>query len=309
MMHDSSARLRTARPRGPERLALALTLANALLCAVLLFGYFTSQSLLALAQAADSVVDVLLSTLLYVAARVARQPKDSGHPHGHRAAEPIAALITAVVATVMAVELVLAAIERLLGNTQVDPHFMLLAAFGAKGLVKFIAALVARRMLSRGGSPVAAALWVDSRNDTLVALVAVSGYFLASSGRPTWDAWLTLPIALWVAWTAWDLARRNITLLMGAAASPARHRELTRIVEGVPGIRNFGELVARYHGTHLEVSLHLVLEPTLPLGDAHRLGDAVVEALEAQGDVSRASVYFDVEGARPTDDDPSTVSS
>ena len=39
---------------------------------------------------------------------------------------------------------------------------------------------------------------MDARNDVLVGLLALVGYFVARYGWPSLDAWLALPIALWI---------------------------------------------------------------------------------------------------------------
>lgn len=281
--------------QAPERLARVVTLANAVFFVVLFLGFLSSKSLMAVAQAGDSLLDVLLSGLMLWAARVARKPGDAEHPHGHRAAEPIAALITAVAAGVMAVELTVAAVERLLGEASVRLTIVLLLSFVAKGAVKLVVALAALRLFRTSGSPVAGALWVDSRNDVLVASIAVAGYFFTRRGGPAWDAWLSLPMAGWIAWAGWQLASDNVTLLMGGAASDRRHRQLGALVASVPGVQSFHDLVARHHGTHLDVSVHVVLDSTLPLRKAHDIGDAVARTLEQEADVSHVSVHLDVE--------------
>src|SRR5690606_17920865 len=117
---------------------------------------------------------------------------------------------------------------------------------------------------ARGGaSPALRALHVDARNDTLVGLLAVLGFFLARNGGGHWDAWLALPVAAWVGWSGIDLARENVRLLMGEAPPPKRQKELLLVAHNVPGVRDAYGLLARHHGIELDVSLHVAVDPSI----------------------------------------------
>ena len=91
--------------------ALSVALAGALGGAHVVFA-----SQLALAQAADSLLDVLTAAALAWAVRVASRPPDPGHPAGHHRAEPLAALLTAVVAGGLALEVVREAVGAIFGE-------------------------------------------------------------------------------------------------------------------------------------------------------------------------------------------------
>jgi cation diffusion facilitator family transporter len=281
--------------RASDRLAMATGFVSAVLLAGFVATYVATASLLALGQGADSFVDVLMSVLLVWAARVARQPRDAGHPHGHHAAEPIAALVVAVAAGILATEILTSAVERLLHGEAPVLKSWLLLAFATKGGVKLVIASAAAKVHKQTHSPVAAALFVDSRNDAVVAAGGLVGYFLARNVDVFWDAVLAIPMALWVARSGWVLARENIDLLMGSAAPEDRRGELGGLVASVPGVLSFHDLVVRHHGTHLDVFVHIVLDPTLSLREAHDIGDSVSRMLRSEPDVAHASVHLDVE--------------
>jgi cation diffusion facilitator family transporter len=281
-----------------ERLALGATVLNVALLAALVAAFAVSSSLLALAQAGDSLVDLVLSALLVWATRVGAQPGDEEHPHGHHAAEPIAALIVAFAAGFMAIELTVSAIERVVSGVVVTLRPLVLVIFVTKGGTKAVLAVTALRVHRVTRGPAAKALWVDSRNDVLVSLVAVLGYFLVTNGQPAWDAWLAIPTAGWIARSGFLLARDNVQVLMGSRTSARRQRELGEVVSAVAGVESFHGLVAKHHGTHLDVTVHVVLDESLPLRQAHDIGDTVSAALMAEPDVAHVAVHLDVEDDR-----------
>lgn len=290
MLDDEPRMDRTA-----QRIVLASTLASAGLLVGLVAAYVVYDSRLALAQAADSLADVFTATALLVSIRIAAQPADREHPLGHQRAEPIAALMAAVIAGVLAVEVLRDAIGALVGGVQPRLDLPLLAIFATKALIKVAIAAAAKARHREDPSPALDAVFVDARNDVLVGLVAIVGFFAARWSWPSLDAWFAIPVGLYVGWAGFDLARENIKLLMGEAPPEARREDLVEVARAVPGVRSVHDLRARYHGLELDVLLHVVVDPALTVRRAHDIGQAVEARLIAEDDVCHAVVHLDVE--------------
>lgn len=281
--------------RAPATLSATAMALSGGLAVVFVFAYSTFGSLLALSQAADSVADVLTASVLFWAARVGATPADRSHPHGHHQAEPIAALVVAVLTAVMAVELLRAAADALLGEFRPVMSWPLLVAFASKTLLKAALAATSSVFFRRTKSPALNALYVDARNDALVGLVAVVGYLGARYGSPRLDAWLTVPIACWIAFSGFDLARSNIRIIMGESTDKERYASIATLVSSVPEVRSHHNLIARHHGSLLEVTVHIVLDESLSLREAHAVGERVEALLTGESDIARAVVHIDVE--------------
>ena len=88
-----------------QQVVTLVTLAGSGALVAGLFGaYIVFGSQLALAQAADSFMDVFTAGVLTWTVIVAAKPQDENHPFGHSRAEPIGGLVVAVVAGVLAIE-------------------------------------------------------------------------------------------------------------------------------------------------------------------------------------------------------------
>lgn len=283
-----------ATPSAATRLTVVNLALGVGLAAALASAYWLSDSQLALASMVDSIVDTVVAGALVWALRIADRPADADHPAGHQAAEPIAALVVAVLAGVMGVEVVRSAVESLLSRD--TPQLVAAVAWtlGTKAGLKAVIAVWCWQLVRRTG-PAVRALYIDARNDVATGALALAGYGLARYGWPGWDAWLAVPIGAWIVVSGFELARDNMRLLMGEVADEARHRELSAIASGVADVYSVHELIARHHGTHLDVSLHVVVDPQLPLRDAHEIGQRVYVRLMQEPDVAAANVHLDVE--------------
>ncbi len=262
---------------------------------VLFVLYWLFDSQLALALAADSTMDVFTSAVLAWTVAIAAQPDDDNHPFGHHRAEPVGALVVAVLAGVLALEVAHSAVDKLLGEPGLETTNWLVAAFAGKALFKAAVFLVAGRLLKRAASPAVAALRIDARNDVFVSCLAVVGFVAVQAGMPELDAWLALPVAGWILWAGIDLARENIRLLMGEAPSLERQNELRELAASMPGVLSVHDLKAHYLGTRLQVKVHVVVDPDIPLKEAHDIGEGVRQCLEAEEDVSQALIHIDIE--------------
>ena len=275
---------------GPITTASAI--GSVLLCAALSLGYVWSRSELALAQAADSLVDVASAVVLALAVRVSRRPGDEGHPFGHRSAEPLAALGVAMLAGILAYQVARDAVATLQAGQHDQVPQWLSLLFLLKAAFRGGIMLAIRR--APGASPALAALWVDARNDVLLAGVSVFGVIAGKLGYPRADPLLALPMALWIGWSGIELGRGSIGLLMGEAPAPARVEGLRRLAAVQPGIRGVHDLRVRHVGQFLEVHVHVVVDARLTIGEAHDLGESVRMALEREADVERCHVHLDV---------------
>lgn len=283
-----------AEGRNQRLLTMITLLGSGGLVVGLFWTYWAFGSQLALAQAADSSMDVIMAGVLAWTVAVAAQSPDKEHPFGHSRAEPIGALVVAVVAGVLAFEVGRNAVEALLESKPVTLDWLLVAVFAAKSVFKSAIFVFSSATFRRTRSPAMKALAVDARNDVMVSVLAITGFFGVQAGYPALDAWLALPVAVWIAWTGFELARDNIRYLMGEAPSEERQDELKLLASNVEGVLAAHDLRAHYIGTVLQVQIHIVVQSDLSVLQAHDIGEAVRERLESEDDVGQCSVHIDV---------------
>jgi len=279
---------------GHRILSLAsLVISVGLVCG-LFSVYLLYDSQLALAQAADSFLDVFTAGVLTVAIYVAALPRDENHPFGHHRAEPLGALVTAVVAGVLCIEVARSAITALIQGSEPKMEWPLAALFGGKLLIKSVIVLIGWRMLKLGAGPGISALTVDARNDVLINSVALAGFFAARSGWPQLDSWLALPTVAWIGFSGYRLASENMKLLMGEAPPLARQDALLTIAKSCAGVLTAHDLRAQHIGTKLQVHVHVIVDENLTVKQGHDIGELVRIKLEDEPDVSSASVHVDI---------------
>lgn len=272
---------------------------NLLLFAAALACWFSTRSLLVLAQGSDSLLDLGAGAILVYTARVAARERDENHPFGHQRAEPIGALITAVLAGVLAFEVLRSAIGGLLFDEEVARIDQTVAwVLGSKLVIKL--ALLARFARAARNSPALEATRVDTRNDAVASASSLVGWGLATAGFTWADATLALPVGLYIGVNGFALARENLRYLMGEAPDDETLDELRAAGGEVPGVAAVRDLRAAWRGPELVVSVAILAERDLTLKEGHDVSVEVQRRLEQHELVGEVFVHVDPpDGGQP----------
>ena len=256
-------------------------------------------SRLVLAQAADSLVDVVAGSILVITVAVAARPADQDHPFGHRRAEPIGALITAVLAGVLAFEVLRESVTSLVVGEAAHLDESVLALFCAKFVFKFLFMIFAARKIRGDRSPALRAAFVDARNDCVTTASSVFGWLLALRGMEWADAVLAIPVGLYVGWAGFHLARENLSLLMGEAPPEEVLEALAASAASVPGVLEVRGVRAQHLGPELHAEVTVLVPENCTATEAHDIALAVRRQLEERSGVGEVFVHIDTRAALP----------
>lgn len=274
--------------------ALVLTLAGNSLLALGkgVAAYLTGSTALH-ADAANSVSDVIYSCLMALGLWLSMRPPDMTHPQGHGRFEALAGLVVAAAMTLAAVEAGRAAIAGFLtGGRSVPPGWptlVLTLSAGIKagmyGGMHYIA------KMSR--SPTLDAAAKDNLSDVLTSLAAFCGTLLSRILHPLADPVAGALVALWILRAAAGVWLDNIRYLTGGAAPVDLRDRIVAEAQRVSGVRNVHQVLTEYVGPQLVADLHINVDGTLSLTEAHAISDAVRRRVEDLPEIDRAYVHVE----------------
>jgi ferrous-iron efflux pump FieF len=294
-----------------HRLNLSAGLASVTVALVLvaakLWALAQTGSLAVAAALTDSALDLMMSLGGLAAIAYAAKPADADHAFGHNAAEDLAALAQSLIIIASAGVIGGAAILRLVSGDSPLP------AQESKGIavmglsILLTAALVwwQRRVARRTGNRVVAADSLHYIGDlvpnlgALVALVASARFGLGQV-----DSVVALGAALMLIVGALRIARGAWNALMDRQADPATLARIERIVADFPGVLGYHDLKTRQSGSRLFVNLHIELDGTQTLGEAHAIGAALRRAILADYPQADVLIHKDPHGVTPHPEDP-----
>ncbi|MCU0636268.1 MAG: cation diffusion facilitator family transporter [Gemmatimonadaceae bacterium] len=268
-------------PARTLRLAVAGLVINTAFMAGKLFAGIVGNSTALIADAVESMADILASLVVWRGLAIAQRDADERYPFGYHRAETLAATAVALLLLAAAAVVVLEAVTEMR-----RPH----AAPAAWTLVVLAIVVVGKLLLSRvvgaaaleTSSPAVQADATHHVSDAVTSAAAFLGISITLWGGPTWvtaDEWAALLAAGVIAWNGAVMLRQALGELMDRAPSPDEVAPVRRAAERVPGVRAIEKLIVRAAGTRLHVDVHVQADPSMSLADAHALGGAVKAAV------------------------------
>ena len=242
------------------------------LIAVKFAAWLLTDSVSLLSTLIDSLVDAGASLINLIAVRHSLQPADREHRFGHGKAEPLAGLAQAAFITGSAGFLLVEAVSRLahpraVANSEIGMIVMVLAIVLTLGLVVF-----QDRVVRKTGSVAIGADSLHYKTDILVNASVILALILARElGWRFADPIFAIGISAYILHSAWKIGMTAFNLLMDHELPPEDRDRITAIACNHAGVVGVHDMRTRSSGPRLFVEIHLELDGSLSLWDAHAI--------------------------------------
>ncbi|WP_445571283.1 cation diffusion facilitator family transporter [Pseudomonas sp. E102] len=280
------ARLLRMATRASVAVALVLIVAKAL-------GWWLSGSVSMLAGLTDSALDGVTSLLNLLAVHYALRPADEDHRYGHGKAESLAGMAQALFIGGSAVLIALQAFERLKDPVPVDAPWLSVGVIVFSLLLTLALLALQHRVIRATGSNAVRADSLHYRSDLLLNGSILVALVLAGFGWYQLDAWFGLGIAVYILWSAIQIARESFAVLMDEELPPDVSQRMLELACAVPGVIGAHDLRTRVSGNHWFVQLHLELPGELTLSVAHGISDQAADAIQRAYPKAEVLVHAD----------------
>jgi len=243
-----------------------------------------SGSLAVLASAIDSMLDILMSGINFLAIRQGAQPADADHPYGHGKFETMATLIQALIIGGSGVWIFIESIHRLFSDimpTRLNEGMVVVAiSIPVSWLVSSYLSRVGKETASTVLQADALHFRVDIfTNLALLAGLAAMRFF----SLPKLDAVLSALVAIYIFREAIVLIRQALRDALDAQLPDevlARIEEAARL--GEPEFFKIHNLRTRAIGSRKMIDFHLNVCENLTVAVAHRITDRIEQAISQE---------------------------
>lgn len=292
MSDNSRKKLRAAR--------ISILTALGLAAGKFVIGFFTG-SLAVIASAIDSLLDIVMSGVNFLAIRQAEQPPDAGHPFGHGKFETLATLIQSVVISLSGLWIIVEAVRRLNAPPVLDRLGNGIAVLGISVIVSL---WISRFLKKTGVETDSTALEADSLHfamDVYTNLALMTGLIILKFVQLPWlDPVMSMLVALYILKEALNLARQALRDILDAELPATVRQEVVRLVETHRGeLLDMHKLRTRRAGSQKIMDFHLTVCKDLTVKEAHDIADELESAIEQE--IRGADVTIHIEPCRRSD--------
>src|SRR5436190_9205880 len=201
---------------------------NALLAVGKLTSGVLGHSQALIADAVESLADILSSIVVWRGLVVAAAPADADHPYGHGKAEPLAAATVATMLLLAAVGITVQALREVYQPKQGPAAFTLVVLLGVVAIKEALFRFVLREAKSMESPAVITDAW-HHRSDVITSIAAAIGISIALIGGKPYasaDDIAAIVAAGLICWNGWRLLRPALDELMDSALNPAFSKKI-----------------------------------------------------------------------------------
>ena len=244
--------------------------------AKIVLGYATG-AISIVSDGFHSLTDSASNVVALIGVSVARRPPDHNHPYGHRKYETMASLGILVFLIIVMVEVLRAAIYRLIsgGTPRVFPEGIGLMAVTL--VINIFVVQYEQRAGRRLRSEVLMADAKHTRSDVLTSGAVLGALIGVWFGYPLIDPLVALLVAGFIGHAGWSIAQEASRILSDEMV--IAEDEVRAVVQSVPDVIGCEKIRTRGSADHAFLDLHLWLDGAKSLESAHSTSHVVKDRL------------------------------
>lgn len=260
---------------------------NLLLLVFKFVAGITAHSSAMIADAVHSLSDFVTDIVVIAFVRISGKPQDEDHEYGHGKYETFATALIGAALLIVGIGIFADSASGIVG-------FMRGERLDAPGMLAFVAALVSvlskeavyrytvikgRRLNSKA---VIANAW-HHRSDALSSVGTMAGIGGAIFLGDTWrvlDPLAALVVSLFVVRVAWQLVKPSIDELLEKSLPKEMEDTITAVILSFKGVRSPHHLRTRYIGNTIAIEVHIRLDGSMTLSEAHDITKGIEAALK-----------------------------
>ncbi len=260
-------------------IATAFFLAIIKLAAGLITG-----SMAVLSSAVDSLLDILMSGVNYLAIQQAEKPADESHPFGHGKFETVATFIQATIIALSGIWILVESGRRLIHG--IEPARLgggILVLAGSTAVSWWISRFL-KRVARQTDSTALEADSLHFAMDVYTNLALVIGLSLIAAFQKPWlDPALSILVGLYILFEALKLVRQSLRDVLDQELPPHLLKQVSQIIESFPGEPlGYHNLRSRRAGSQKIMDFHLTVCKHLSVEEAHRIADSLEKKIESE---------------------------
>lgn len=264
-------------------------IANLLLVGFKFAAGLAGRSGAMLADAVHSLSDFVTDVVVLAFVGISARPQDSSHDFGHGKFETVATLFIGLALAAAAVGIVVNGAAKLASWLQGEdlPSPGKIALWGALvsiAVKEILYQYTARKGKKLGSKAVVANAW-HHRSDALSSIgaaIGIGGAILLGKRWTVLDPIASIVVGAMLVKVAWDLIGPSIGELTEQSLPEEEEKEILSLVQSVEGVEDPHNLRTRRIGSHIAAEVHIRLDGTLPLSEAHEKASTVERLFKAR---------------------------
>lgn len=280
----------------PKLKAAALSICGALTLAIIkLIIALLSGSMAVMASAVDSLLDILMSGVNFMAIRQAEQPPDQSHPFGHGKFETLSTLFQALVITASGSWIIYESVIRLGQKTRLENINQGIGVLAFSAVVSWFIANYLSKVAKQTDSSALEADSLHFRMDIYSNLGLMAGLLMVRWFDIHWlDAALSILVASYILHEALQLIKRSLTDILDHELPEEIQEQVHQLISSHEGpLAGYHGLRTRRAGSLKIMDFHLEVCKDMTVFEAHKLTESLEKRIEREIPGANVIIHID----------------
>lgn len=245
--------------------------------------WWHGHSVAMLASLADTALDLLTSSIMFMAVRYAVTPADEDHRFGHGKAEAVAALAQGLLTFLSGLVLIWGGLQQTLHPQPIELPLEGIAVSLIAIISTFILVTLQNRVVRATNSIAINADRAHYQGDLWLNLSVMLALGLASYTQwKSADGVFAMGIGVYLLVGGGQSVLHALDMLMDKEWPLAQRDEILNLIRDNPDVHHVHELRTRSSGLHQFAQFHIWVDPQLTVAQGHDIAHAVEAVLHRQ---------------------------
>ena len=255
---------------------------NILLTAAKIIAGIFVASMALVTDGIHSLSDMITDLAVIIGAKIGSKKPDEAHPYGHGWAENFAAIFIALLLAVIAGGMILKATASIADHHYDKIGFTVLIIALISVVSKEYCFIITRKVAVKYSSSMVYANAWHHRSDAFSSIAVAIGAIASMLGFTYADQVAAIFVAVMIIWVAVKILIDSIGQFTARAADAKTNEQITKIIASQSQIRKWHKLRTRIVGRELFMDLHILVDPTLSITEAHNIAETLENELHSQ---------------------------
>ena len=300
-MNEPNEIIDIAREKKAARVTWVGFFTNLILSAAKIVAGVVGRSSAMVADGIHSLSDFITDFIVIIFIKISSKNEDSDHPYGHGKYETFATMLISFALFIVAVGIFYSGsvkiYEVLNGRVIERPTYLALVMAAVSIVVKeglyWYTIIVGRKI----NSPAVIANGWHHRSDafsSIGTLIGISGAMFLGERWRILDPITSVIVGLFIVGVAYKLARPSIQELLEGSLPKEVEQNIAEKIQQTPGVIAFHHLRTRKNGNTFIIDMHIKVDPTSSIVEAHDIATHVENRLKAAfGRRTRVNIHIE----------------
>lgn len=271
-----------------KRVGIYGVIANLGLLVIKFLVGFMSKSQALIADAVNSLGDVMSSLLTYAGGKISSVPEDSDHEFGHGKAEFVASFLIGIIMIAMSADMIYNSIKSVIYNERFVFSWYVVLTPIITIIVKFAMYIYVMKLAKENNSLIITANAKDHKNDMLVSLGVVIGIVFGYFGIFVADGIIGAVISVSIAVTGIKIVKEAYEVLIDRCIDVSKTELLKQEIEEMENVRHVDSIKSKPTGALHMLIVKISVDPDMTVRDSHKIAGKI------RGELTKKEGIYDV---------------